>query len=856
MKKYYSLSLILMLIFIFCAGPGGGINESIPSPESYFGFKIGTDRKLANMEQIVEYFTEVGSLSGRIIVNEVGKTTEGNPFIMAIISSEDNIKNIEKLKDINAKLADPRKITEIEAEQLLKEAKAVIGINASIHATEVGPAQASTLLIYKLTSDNSAETKKILDNAILILTPMHNPDGFKMVTDWWEKYVGTEYEGSRLPYLYHKYTGHDNNRDWYMFTQKETQHTIKNLYGVWHPQIVVDMHQMGSGGARLFVPPFTEPYEPNIDPIITANVNMIGTFMANRLTAKGLTGVDAYRRFDAWTPGRAFQHYHGAVRILTEVASVGIAAPINIAPEALERSGRLTRSVFFPKPWPGGAWTLADVVKYNYEAAMAAIVNAASLREYWVYNFYQIGKNAIAEKTDPFAVVIPAEQKDTYTTKWMMDILQTGMVEIHKAESDFTANGRSFKAGSAVIYMNQPYYSFAKTLLEPQVYPELRQFPGGPLKRPYDLVANTLPLLMGVDVVWVKDKFEVNTTLMTEPEVPAPAIAEGNGTNGFILSINSNATYIVLNRLLNDGITAYMTTASFIDSGTEYPAGTVIINAEGENIEKLKTAARELNVDLSERSSSSSLSVLKLNPVKLGLYQSHSGNMNEGWTRWVMEKFEFGMNSLKNDQIITGNLNDSYNSILLSNFNKSSIMEGRRDSKTPPEYKGGIGADGLRNMVAFVRNGGTLITYGSSNDFAIETFRLNIRNVTGDAPRGEVYIPGSILKTTNETSSPIAFGLPQNGNLFYRIGSFFQVNQGRIVSRYPRTSDLLLSGWLEGGSHLAGKANVVEAPVGRGRVVLIGFDPIYRAQAQTTFKYIFNSMFYGAAERTSIPEGN
>ncbi len=854
MNRIRNLSILLIFIFVLSCSSDSHISN-IPSPENYYGFTIGEDKKLVHPSELIEYFKELGSLSNRMIFKEAGRTTDDNPFIMAIISSSDNIRNVEEYKEINAKLADPRLLTDSQAEELISEGKAVVAVNMSIHATEVGPAQASSLILYKLLTDNSPEIKQILDKVIFIMTPFHNPDGAFMVTDWWNKYVNTEYEGSRLPFLYHRYTGHDNNRDWYFFTQKETQLTIKHIYDEWHPQIVVDMHQMGSTGARLFVPPFTDPYEPNIDPILQTNVNMLGTYMMNRLTAKGLRGVESFSRYDAWTPGRAFQHYHGAVRILTETASCNIAAPVNISRDDLEERNKLQRSVFLPLPWEGGEWALSDVVKYNYEAVFTVLENAALTRETWLSNFYRVGKNAVSKKTDPFAVVIPAGQPDPYSAKWMLNVLKTGLVEIHKAEDTFIAGGKQFEKGSAVIYMNQPYYSFAKTLLEKQVYPEFREYAGGPIKRPYDLVANTLPLFMGIDVEWIKDSFEAHTTLMQEVTFNESVNPPEDSPNGYIVSHTNNGMYIASNRLLNEGYSIYWVSEQFVDGDRAYPPGTIIIKADNGQYDRLKEIAEELNINLITRYSSGSLKGLKLNPAKVGLYKSFFGNMNEGWTRWVFEKFEFDMESIGNETIKAGNLEDRFNTIVLASDSEKQLVEGRTDN-IPPEYKGGLSGLGIDNLKDFVRNGGTLLAYGSSTGFVLKNLNINIINsldILSDSRSGEISIPGSVLRTVNNTNNPISYGLPKEGSLFYRYGSAFIVRQGKTVSRYPNTEDLLLSGWLEGAKHIKNRSNVVEVPYGRGRVILIGFDPIYRAQVHSSFKYIFNSIFYSNAENTVIP---
>jgi len=372
-KRNNLIQIIILLIFISFQISFA----QIQSPEDYLGYKVGTAKKLANMHQIIDYFQQIDAASDRIVVEEVGKTTEGNPFIVAYITSVDNHQNLGQYRHYQQLLADPRKTSDEEAEKMIADGKAIVMINCSIHATEIGACQMSMQLAYDLATKEDLTTREILDNVILLLIPMHNPDGIQMVVDWYKKYLGTEYEGGRMPWLYHKYVGHDNNRDWYMFTQIESQLTIK-VHNTWHPQVVVDMHQMGNRGARLFVPPYVDPYEPNVDPIIRQQVAMMGTFIATELTAQGKAGVIHSNRFDAWTPARAYHHYHGGIRILTECASARIATPINIKFKDLSNSVKQP-SVKMPLPWKGGEWTLADIVDYDYFAAKAALTNAARL---------------------------------------------------------------------------------------------------------------------------------------------------------------------------------------------------------------------------------------------------------------------------------------------------------------------------------------------------------------------------------------------------------------------------------------------------------------------------------------------
>ncbi len=478
----------------------------LPSPESYLGFEVGADRKLADWNEITGYLNLLAHSSDRIKLDTLGETTLGRPFVVLTISSAANLADLDRYLEIQSKLADPRKVeSEIEAQELIRAGRTVVLITCGIHSTEVGGYQMSMRLAHHLASGTDEATQTILDDVILLLVPSLNPDGSQMVVDWYESTLGEPWEGAEPPFLYHHYVGHDNNRDWYAFTQAETNHTVTGVHNVWHPQIVHDIHQMGSKGARFFVPPWTDPVEPNVDPLLVAGINAIGTTMAWEMYGQGKRGIVVNAIFDAWTPARAYQHYHGGVRILTETASARLATPITIPFDSLEarRDSDPRRSSWrFPEPWPGGEWRLADIVDYMQSGAMALLRQAALYRERWLSNFYQIGLRAVGGREDwPRAYLIPVEGQNADGLADILRILVTGDVEVHRARSGFELEGRRFEAGTYVVRMDQPYSAFAKTLLEVQNYPALEEYPGGPLKRPYDATAHTLPLLMGVEVV-------------------------------------------------------------------------------------------------------------------------------------------------------------------------------------------------------------------------------------------------------------------------------------------------------------------------------------------------------------------
>lgn len=483
----------------------------IPTPRSILGFDPGDDRKLPDWPTLVHYFRALAEASPRVELRELGKSTLGAPLLALVISSPENLKRLEHFRAVNARLADPRTLgTNREAEEALREGRAVVLITSGVHSNEVGGHLTPVTLAYRLATDTSAETRAILDNVILWLVPSLNPDGVTIVSRWYTRTLGTASEGTQPPELYHHYVGHDLNRDWYAFTQVETQLVADSLYATWHPQVVMDLHQQGQNGSRLFLPPYLDPIEPNVDPLLVDGDNALGTTVAWSLAGAGRTGVAINSLYDAWTPSRAFAHYHGAVRILCEAASAELATPVDIPFDQLSAAGRgfnpRARSWNFPHPWPGGRWTLRDIVGYQSDAAYALLESVAADRARWLADFLTVGWHGVRGwRGWPFAYVIP-KQQDSLALARLFTVFHHGGVEVRTATQAFSAGGQRYPAGTYVVSLRQPYAAFAKTLLEPQAYPDRRQYPGGPPERPYDVTANTLPLLLGLTAIPVQEE--------------------------------------------------------------------------------------------------------------------------------------------------------------------------------------------------------------------------------------------------------------------------------------------------------------------------------------------------------------
>lgn len=779
------IRIVASLLFLICAAPLATGQAKIPTPQEVIGFVPGEDRKLASWNQVIDYFEQLDRASDRVIFETLGQTSMNKPFVMATISSPANLARLEEFKQIQDQLADPRKLDapatrDRKAAALIKRGKTIVLITCGIHSTEVGSYLSSMLIAHRLASSTEPEIQKVLDNTIILLVPSLNPDGVDIVKNWYDKTLGTPFEGTDPPELYHKYTGHDNNRDWYAFTQVETQITVDKIHNVWRPQIVHDIHQQRALGSRLFLPPYMPPVEPNVPRQVVAGYTELGNWIAGEMRAKGFKGITTNTTYDAWTPARAYSHYHGGARILSETASARIATPITLKLEELRsREGYdpQKESPRFGPVWPGGEWHLSDITTHMTTVAFLLLDHAATNREQWLRRFYSIGKEAVRPRRpgELFGFLIePSGSCDR-----LFEILRRGGVEITdpREGTTFKIGRRSFPAGTVLVRMDQPYGAFAKAMLEIQRYPNLRDAAGQPIP-PYDVTAHTLPLLMGVTVHPVKAPFNY-----------------------------SRATAVT----------------------------TEIVGARNACAPVWK-------------------------PGLAALYRSSVPAYDEGWTRWILDSNNISYGVIGDKELKAGTtvykigpgVTGKYYVILIPDQPSRTLLEGYRAGEMPPEYTGGLGPEGVSHLREFVESGGTLVFLNRASNFAIEQFKLPLRNVVAGLPRTDFYVPGSILRIELDTTHRIAQGMPKETIAWVEDSPVFEITNDpeatvpasnvHIIASYPSGKDPLLSGWLLGGDRLKGKAALVEVTMGKGRVILFGFRPQYRAQSEATYPLLFNAL--------------
>jgi len=841
--------------------------HDFPSPEEFYGFIMGTDCKLAQWENIVEYFWLLDKKSDRIKVEELGKSTEGNPFLVAIISSPENLENMEKIKDISAKLADPRGLTKREIEKFIDEGKTVVAFTNSLHATEVAACQGSSELAYDLITGDTPEIKTIREETVLLLFPSFNPDGQIMVVDWYNEYLGTEYEGSNPPWLYHKYTGHDNARDGFQLTQVEGRMFIKTAFLEWHAQTYVDFHQMGGNGARYYIPPYVDPINPNMDPVLWREHQLYGAAMDVKLQEEGKKGVESavgYTGF--WIPAfHLIGNFHNCASMITESANVKIATPTYTDYHQLV-GGRRGRPEYkaqttFPDPWPGGWWHLRDLVEQQKISQMAVLEVASTMRRTILRSMVLKARRNIekGKSEPPYAYIIPNSQHDNLTAYKFMDTLSFAGVEIHKSTESFHVDDTAYPEDTHVIFLAQPLRGYIKTLLERTFYPDnywTRDTDGSP-RKPYDMTTYTMAEFMGVKIIEVKNEISGEFTKIEKVEFPEGKIPS-RAPNGYALDCRFNDSYTAVLKLLEKKFKVSRFDEEITIGGEKLQPGAFYIHKKKGLTKALNefNGRLHLNFILVKNKIEAKSHDLKL--PRIALYKRYvGGNMDEGWTRWTLEKFEIPYTSIMVEDILAGDLNKKFDVILFPSDNISNMTgEGREEMalkrgrplrRYPPEYEKFLEEESIENLRKFVEDGGKMVALNEACEFMIEKFRLLVKNVVKDLPPKDFYCPGSTIKTIIDNCSPLAYGMPSEGLILNFNSPVFTVTPNlhnedyKSVVRYPEER-MLQSGWLIGEKYLSRKIALIDAKQGEGNIILIGFRPQHRAQTHGTYKFLFNSI--------------
>ena len=846
--------------------------QEIPTPESVLGHKVGDDFFLASYDESMAYFEKLAAASDRVRLVNIGKTSFGLDWKIALVSSAENLRNAEQIREISQRLAHPEGLSDEDAKALARQGKAVVHIDAGLHATEVAHAQHTLELAYMLAVENEdPEILAILDRVLLVLWPSMNPDGQNMVVDWYRSNLGTPFEVAPMVRLYQKYVGHDNNRDGYMLNTLESRVTTATIRH-WEPQILYNHHQTAPFPARIWIPPFAEPISPHVHPLMWRTVNLVGMAMAQALEERGQEGaVHMGSGFDNWYPGFMdhANNFHNVASFLTETGLYLYATPHFYRIDDFPKSKKdLRPGSLYPSPWKGGWWRLRDAVEYMVTASISVLDVAAKYKEDVLYNRYQAGRDVIRQYREdpPYAYFIPKEQKDPVAAVEMLRRLAFNGIEVKELADDLEFEGRLYRAGDWVIPMDQPFAHFARQLFDIQSYPDLRVYPEGPPDQPYDVSGWTLNLQMGVDVVAAMSPLTAEQRGLL---ADLPVMEEGSGAEmdsalglGFDshptarailprageikgagprlrLDPSQNNSYRFVNRAWDAGAQVAFVQGGEGADGEGGESGFFVV--EGLAPDQASRWTRDLALQVVRTKEQGR----RISRPKVGLFRPFRPSMDEGWTRWILERWEIPFENLNDAQVRAGDLRSRFDVLVIPSIGTRALERGFTKGQVPDRYSGGLGDEGARALAEFVRLGGTLVTLNDSSRYAIEKLFLPVEDVTAGAPRDRLFIGGSIVEMEVDASHPAMSGMDDRSAVFVAGSPVFRPLddfEGRVFAKYPSTGSPLLSGYLLGEEKIQGYASALEVRQGEGRVILLGMRPQWRAQPFGTFKILFNSL--------------
>lgn len=868
MKNVLFITLMLLSFTLLSAQDG-----ELTRPLDYFGFEPGEDRKLFNYEQLISYLQELDQQSDRILLEEIGTSPMGKPMYIAFISSPENLKRLDELKEFNKELALNPEIPEEKLEEMVRTGKTFVLATLSMHSSEVAPSQSAPLIAYDFAATADEDKLEWLSNVVYMMVPCHNPDGMNFIVENYQKHLGSKYEGASLPRVYHKYVGHDNNRDFVILSQEDSKAIARIYNQTWFPQVMVEKHQMSSTGTRYFVPPNHDPIAENIPAGIFHWGGIFGQHIATDMTAEGLAGVSQHYLFDDYWPGSTETCiWKNVIGFLTEAASVRTASPIYIEPTELNVYGKglseYKKSINMLLPWEGGWWRLGDIVEYEISSTRSIIKTASLYRE----DILRFRNRMCREQVEvgrteaPFYYILPRDQHDPGEMVNLVNLLREHGVNSYTLEKDVNMDGRLYLEGDVVVPLAQPFRAFIKEVMETQVFPERHYTPGGELIKPYDITSWSLPLHRYVKSFEIDKRSEELESSLSLINGEYSLGREMESTcNALVLTANSNESYRAAFYALGMGMKVERLTENFEHDGESYPAGSFIVFEKGakkENWEKLYASLPFAPGMISDKRA---IYGKPFSMPRIALVETYFHDMDAGWTRFLFDSYFIPFTVLHPEDLAKKDLALDFDVILFPDNDKSILKTGKRKSGDSyymgsyhPDYVKGMGTEGMEKLMSFSEQGGIIIAWGRSaglfeglmtikGEDTKEEFQLPFRDVSAQLTKEGLYVPGSLARLNLIKDHPLTIGMPSEIGVFTRGRPVFRTSvpmfdmDRRVIGTYPE-KEVIKSGYGSNEEKMGAKAAMIWLKKGKGQFVFYGFGPQFRVSTQGSFKLLFNAM--------------
>ncbi len=863
MKRNLTTLLALLTFFITALS-----QNTLQKPEDFFGFVPGSDRNLFTYEQLISYLQKLDASSDKLEMREIGKSPMGRPMYIAFLSAPENIKNLDKLAVINKKLALDPDLPATALDDLTNNGKVFVLATLSMHSTEVGPSQSSPLIAWDLCTTADPEKLKWMADVVYMLVPCHNPDGMDMVVKYYNKTKGSQYEGAALPAVYHKYTGHDNNRDFVMLTQEDTR-AISRIYDQdWFPQVMVEKHQMGMTGTRYFVPPNHDPIAENIDEGIWTRMGIFGANLMNDMTAEGLAGVSQNFLFDNYWPGSTETCiWKNVVGFLTECASARVATPVYIEPSEISVEGKglaeYKKSVNMPLVWNGGWWKLSDIVQYELTSTYSILKTAcANKNDILKFRNELCRKEVSLGKTKaPYYYILPSDQHDKGELPEFIGLMQRHGIKVYKLTGDIELQNMKFSEGDVVIPLSQPFRAFISEVMPKQTYPERHYVPGGEVIKPYDITSWSIPLHSGLKACEIKEIPADIEDKMTEAD-PEPSISMPEKTGNYMLfNVTNNESFKAAFTASAKGYETGRTTSAQVIAGTTLPSGSFVIKTPAHDaLQGFLELFSVMPVFVDEKPDCSEFHV-----PAIALVETYMHDMDAGWTRYIFDSYQIPFKILHPGDFNKASLND-FDVIVFPDSDKDLLMEGKvkrgdsyRITSYAPEFTKGIGKKGLQKIVKFINDGGTVVSWGGSTGLfegplsfekekdEKEEFQFPVNDIAGQLKKDGLFCPGTLIRLKLAQNHPLTAGMPEETGIFFQGENVFMSRvpafdvDRRVIGTVPE-ENIVMSGYCEKPEMIGNKALMLWLSKGKGQLVLMGFSPQFRASTHATYKLLFNSI--------------